>query len=618
MACQAAKPRPVVPAKRRGESLNAGRRYGFWFGPRPVRRRNLIRFRPRDAVGGTASGSDQGPSGGETSSGSGQETPVGGKASGSDQGPSGGETTSGNDQGAAGGSGSGSDNSPSGGDGTSGSAQGSGSGSEHSSAGGSTARGNDNTNKKSDVTASGNRATNMPIEIVRDAVGAEYNAHEIVVMASSADASALHSDAYTIVSKETLSGLGVSLLTLRTTQLQNDVSVLSALRTSIPGAASDLDHVYRLATSNDATSTTGSGARLPQKLQGMVGLIDAAIDAQYPTVRAAIVESRTFASGSMTDLSHGTANAELVATHGAKVLDASVFSNDAHGTPAATAVAVIRALDWLVTRGVTVINLSLTGPQNQALSDAIRRAQLVGCIIVAAAGNEGPAAPAAYPAADAGVVAVTAVDRENRSYRYSNHGAYISFSALGVDVDTPEPPNARRMQSGTSFAAPVVAAAIARAVERRTPQDSAKLLQWFESHAIDLGEPGRDPVFGFGLLVPKIKRKISWSEVDLNTKIDEVVPGLNRLCGQNFALPLPTAFQFELQIGRQSIVDAQGRSGGELRARLKRRVVRRNVAITKKQSRTDAEVGHDWVTRVEIQSISAGIVHAGIANGEIS
>ena len=454
------------------------------------------------------SGSDQGSSsGGEGSSGSDQGSSAGG-TSGSDQGSSsGGEGSSGSDQGSSAGGTPGSDQGSSGGEGSSGSDQGSSaggtSGSDQGSTGGSATGGVVDTNKRSDSLPTGAGTVTAPIEIVRDAVGAEYTTHDIVVLASDVDANAIHGDAFTVVKQEALLGLGGALLTLRVPQAQDAISVLGALRTSVPGAASDLDHVYRLAKSAAGSLAAPSRKHPAANLRGTVGLIDAPVDSEYPTVRVAIVESRTFSSGPSGDLSHGTATAELVADHGANVLVASVFADDAHGNPAATAASIISAMDWLVTRGVTVINLSLTGPQNRALSEAIRRAQSVGCIIVAAAGNEGPAAPAVYPAADAGVVAVTAVDRANQAYRYANRGSYIRFSALGVDVDTPLPPHARRAMSGTSFAAPVVAATIARGVERRTAEDLAKLVQWFETHAKDLGDPGRDPVFGFGLLVPK-------------------------------------------------------------------------------------------------------------------
>ena len=54
-------------------------------------------------------------------------------------------------------------------------------------------------------------------------------------------------------------------------------------------------------------------------------------------------------------------------------------------------------------------------------------------MIVAAAGNGGPTAPPAYPAALRPVVAVTAVDSKDHIYRYANQGRYIMVAAPGVD-----------------------------------------------------------------------------------------------------------------------------------------------------------------------------------------
>ena len=71
--------------------------------------------------------------------------------------------------------------------------------------------------------------------------------------------------------------------------------------------------------------------------------------------------------------------------------------------------ALIKALDWLAAQGVPVINISLSGPRNPAVAGAIARITKRGHVIVAAAGNDGPAAPPVFPGAYDNVVGVTAV-----------------------------------------------------------------------------------------------------------------------------------------------------------------------------------------------------------------
>jgi subtilisin family serine protease len=83
-------------------------------------------------------------------------------------------------------------------------------------------------------------------------------------------------------------------------------------------------------------------------------------------------------------------------------------------------------------------------------------------VFVAAAGNGGPDAPSAFPAAyEEEVIAVTAVDRNQRVYDQANRGRYIDVAAPGVRIWTALPHGQAGVQSGTSFAAPFVTAIVA-------------------------------------------------------------------------------------------------------------------------------------------------------------
>jgi hypothetical protein len=56
------------------------------------------------------------------------------------------------------------------------------------------------------------------------------------------------------------------------------------------------------------------------------------------------------------------------------------------------------------------------------------------------------------------------------------------------------------LRSGTSFAAPFLTATVAVARLRSTADGSANSTTLLQSSAVDLGAPGRDPVFGWGLV----------------------------------------------------------------------------------------------------------------------
>ena len=91
---------------------------------------------------------------------------------------------------------------------------------------------------------------------------------------------------------------------------------------------------------------------------------------------------------------------------------------------------------------------------------------------------------------------MTAVDRRKRVYRRAGQGDHIDLAAPGVDVWAAASVSGVRPKTGTSFAAPFVTAAVAVALTSRGPGATALL---YES-AEDLGEPGKDPVYGWGLL----------------------------------------------------------------------------------------------------------------------
>jgi hypothetical protein len=134
-----------------------------------------------------------------------------------------------------------------------------------------------------------------------------------------------------------------------------------------------------------------------------------------------------------------------------------------------------------------ILNLSLAGYALEDMQDlalAIRSLQRAhGTVVVAAAGNDATCRPT-YPAVLPGVVGVGAVDGQGRPAPFSNYGPWVRASSLGVDVvsaffewdgarprpgesvDRDDFSHAWATWSGTSFAAPHVAALIAGRMSR--------------------------------------------------------------------------------------------------------------------------------------------------------
>ena len=241
-----------------------------------------------------------------------------------------------------------------------------------------------------------------------------------------------------------------------------------------------------------------------------VGVIDTGYDASHPTFRARVIEARTSVANDRARSPewHGTGVMALLAgdalsgTPGlipdAKFYLADIFYAGADGLPSSDTASLIDALEWLDKRRVSVVNMSLSGPPDDLLKQAIEGLSAKGIIFVAAAGNDGPSAPPSYPAAYSSVIAVTAVGRDMKSYRYANRGDHIDVAAPGVDIWTALPGGQGSYHSGTSFAVPYVTAVLATAYKGLAVKNKAEFFK--RATVLDLGEPGRDPIYGRGLL----------------------------------------------------------------------------------------------------------------------
>jgi subtilisin family serine protease len=161
----------------------------------------------------------------------------------------------------------------------------------------------------------------------------------------------------------------------------------------------------------------------------------------------------------------------------------------------------VRALDHLSERGVQVINLSLAGPPNTVLEDTLL--QLTGqrnIPVIAAAGNGGPRADPAYPAAYDNVIAVTAVDSGGTVYRRAIRGAHVEIAAPGVEVWTAASVKGARWKTGASFAAPYVTAAVALWLQHDPMLTPEEIRARLTGSAGDLGPDGVDETYGYGVL----------------------------------------------------------------------------------------------------------------------
>jgi subtilisin family serine protease len=113
--------------------------------------------------------------------------------------------------------------------------------------------------------------------------------------------------------------------------------------------------------------------------------------------------------------------------------------------------------------------MSLVGPPNPLVQRAVAQAQARGLRIVAPVGNDGRAAPPAYPASYPGVIAVTAVDARNRPLIEAGRSLHLDYAAPGADMAAAASNGGLARVRGTSFAVPLVAGRLAAHMGARDP-----------------------------------------------------------------------------------------------------------------------------------------------------
>ena len=309
-----------------------------------------------------------------------------------------------------------------------------------------------------------------------------------------------------------LPALGLRVVTLALPVGMDADEALSRLRRAHPGIEADLNATIRPAAGPVWTPEAAAGLPAPSARCGAgirLGMIDGTVDLSHPALRHQRIIQRRFLPQSKRAASfkHGTAIASLLVgggpggsgvLPGATLLVGSIFERRGWNGARGDLFALLEALDWLAGEGVDAVNLSFESGENTILTSALGRAAERGLVLIAAAGNGGPGAAPVYPAAHPDVVAVTAVDPKLRPYRYANRGTHIDFAAPGVGLRTAKPGGGVKVQSGTSFAVPLVTAAAA--LERSAGVPASQVRQALARRARDLGAPGRDPVFGWGLV----------------------------------------------------------------------------------------------------------------------
>jgi len=311
---------------------------------------------------------------------------------------------------------------------------------------------------------------------------------------------------------DALDGLDDALVVLKAPSGLGLADAIARAREIDPAGAYDFHHVYGGSGSVGASAAGSSAAPAvppPAHAPGrplQVGLIDSGVDVRHPAFQHATVHLHGCADGDH-PAAHGTAVASLmIGEQGAfrsALPQAVLYAGDVYcDAPTGGSVeAIARELAWMAQMHVAVVNVSLVGPPNQILQRVVARAVGQGMLIVAAVGNDGPAAPPLYPAAWPGVVGVGGVDGKLRLLAEGARGPQVMFVAPGADM-VAAAAGARGFVPvrGTSFAAPLVAGLLAAGYQQAQPQGAAVAIDRLAISAHELPQPAPRDGIGRGLV----------------------------------------------------------------------------------------------------------------------
>ncbi|RYD32854.1 MAG: peptidase S8 [Verrucomicrobiaceae bacterium] len=231
-----------------------------------------------------------------------------------------------------------------------------------------------------------------------------------------------------------------------------------------------------------------------------VAVLDSGVaaDAGIPASQLKYIDIGLGTVGSGSEDGHGTAVGYLVnqVAPGADILSIRVTGADGVSDLFTLAQGIRTAVD----SGVSAVNISLGAYQNSlVLSAAIAYAAERGVLVVAAGGND-QAAQLTWPAADARVVSVGAVDALGQQATFSNSGENLSLTAPGYGIYTPWLGGDRIVFDGTSASSPIVAGAIAALLSVNPGLTTEQAAGYLKQYSSDGGAPGADASYGSGIL----------------------------------------------------------------------------------------------------------------------
>lgn len=246
-------------------------------------------------------------------------------------------------------------------------------------------------------------------------------------------------------------------------------------------------------------TTRGSGVT--------IAILDTGVSASHPDLAANLVPGwNVFDNNSDTSDVHG---------HGTAVAgSAAAASNNGTGVAGVAGAAkimpiriadanayaywstVAQGLTWAADHGARVANISYAGVAGSAaVQSAAQYMKNKGGLVVVCAGNNGidenqPVSSTMIP--------VSATDPSDLKTSWSSYGQFVAVSAPGINIWTTARSGGYESWWGTSMASPVTAGVVALMMSANPALSVAQVETLLYASAVDLGAPGRDPIYGYG------------------------------------------------------------------------------------------------------------------------
>lgn len=275
----------------------------------------------------------------------------------------------------------------------------------------------------------------------------------------------------------------------------------------------------------------------------VVAVVDTGVQGSHPDLTGRVLLGARFVDatggssgdGRLDDNGHGTHVAGIVAADRdadlatgiapqSQVLPVKVLDSSGSGWSSDVAAGII----WAADHGADMINMSLGGDDSGVMRSAVEYAAGHSVAVFAAAGNDGTD-DVSYPAGYPGVVGVGAVDQTRQVAYFSNRGSHVDLAAPGVQIWSSYPTSTVAQLSGTSMATPYAAGSAALVLAVRRGRDpgtrGSDVVASLRSSAIDLGSPGWDSGYGYGLVNPAGAMGLAESPTDSPAESSVVAPG---------------------------------------------------------------------------------------------